>query len=320
MKTPLNYVSNGQPVSTDTPIDNPLLHARSVSRALNIVGDRSSLLLVYWVFLGVYRFTDLLNRTGLSRSLISNRLKRLEEQGVLERRASVSGGQGSEYHLTEMGKDLYNVALAIIRWDKQWHYTPGCVTHHLVHTACGHEFMPLPHCASCQSAFDARDCQWQYGPGDPDIELTASTQSRRSRIAPSALDAEHPIMDRSLEILGDRWTALTIAAAFYRVRTFNGFQQALGIATNILSDRLSRLTSLGIFIRGSQARGDYRLSEEGLSLFPVIVALMQWGDRWLGNDGGPSLVLVHRQCHSVLDPMMVCDQCGQALVFGEFHL
>lgn len=309
----------GQAVSTDSPIDNPLLHARSVSRALTIVGDRSSLLLIYWVFLGIYRFTELANRTGLSRSLISNRLKRLEEQGVLERRTGVSGA-GNEYHLTPMGKDLYNVALAIIRWDKQWHYTPGCATHHIVHKACGREFMPVPVCTLCDTVFDARDCDWHYGSGEPEIALARTTQSRRSRIAPSALGAEHPIMDRSLEILGDRWTALTIAAAFFRIRTFNGFQQALGIATNILSDRLSRLTALGIFTRNTQARGEYRLSEEGLSLFPVIVALMHWGDRWLSGAHGPSLVLVHRPCQALLEPAMICDQCGETVGFAEFHL
>ena len=124
-------------------------------------------------------------------------------------------------------------------------------------------------------------------------------------------------MDRSLEILGDRWTALTIAAAFYRVRTLGGFQQALGIATNILSSRLSRLTELGIFTRNEQGRGEYRLTEEGLSLFPVIVTLMRWGDRWFCDE--PALVLSHRSCNQPLVSMMVCDQCDSRVGFGDFY-
>ncbi len=307
-----------QPVPTDSAFDNPLLHARSVSRALNVVGDRTALLLVYWVFLGVYRFAELQVKTGLSKSLVSNRLKRLEEQGVLERRA-LQGGR-VEYHLTAMGKDLYDVALAIIRWDKQWHYSPDCVTHHLVHKHCGKQFLPEAVCTRCSEEFNARSCDWHYGPGKPDVELSKESGSRRSRISPAALDAEHPIMDRSLEILGDRWTALTIAAAFYRVRTFGGFQQALGIATNILSDRLGRLVAVGIFSEREHSRSEYRLTEQGLALFPVIVSLMRWGDAWLAGDGGPALVLVHRSCNSLLEPLMRCDQCHKGLHFGDFHL
>lgn len=305
----------GLPVSTDQPIDNPLLHARAISRALGVVGDRSSLLLTYWVFLGRFRFTELVRSTGLSKSLVSNRLKRLLEQGVLERR-EVSGS--NEFHLTEMGKDLYDVALAIIYWDKRWHFTERCLTHHLKHTACGREFSPIPSCTDCSEAFDARCCDWHYGPGSPDTSLVCDMPSRRSRIAPAALNVEHPIMDRTLEIMGDRWTALTIAAAFYRVRTFGGFQQALGIASNILSDRLSRLTELGIFFRSERGRAEYRLTEEGLSLFPVIVTLMRWGDRWFCDQ--PALVLTHRNCQHSLLATMTCDQCGQRVGFGEFYI
>ncbi|MFT5033656.1 MAG: DNA-binding HxlR family transcriptional regulator [Bacteroidia bacterium] len=318
MKTPSLPESGSQPVLTDSPMENPLLYARSVSRALNIVGDRTALLLMYWVFLGVYRFAELQIKTGLSKSLVSSRLKRLEQQGVLERRAYQGGRY--EYHLTPMGKDLYAVALALIRWDKQWHYSPDCVTHHLVHKQCGKEFMPAPVCTHCNHEFEARSCDWHYGPGKPDKELSKESGSRRSRIPPAALDVEHPIMDRSLEILGDRWTALTIAAAFYRVRTFSGFQLALGIASNILSDRLGRLVALGIFSERQHSRSEYRLTEQGLALFPLIVCLMRWGDKWLADDGGPALVLVHRSCNTLLEPLMRCDQCNEALHFGDFHL
>ncbi|WP_372780015.1 winged helix-turn-helix transcriptional regulator [Litorivivens sp.] len=311
----IQITTPGRPVSTEQPLDNPLLHARAISRALGVVGDRSSLLLTYWVFLGRFRFTELVKCTGLSKSLVSNRLKRLAEQGVIERR-DVNGA--NEFHLTDMGKDLYDVALAIIYWDKRWHFTEGCLTHHLTHAACGKEFSPVPSCAQCEAPYDARACDWHYGPGAPDSTLASDMPSRRSRIAPSALDAKHPIMDRSLEILGDRWTALTIAAAFYRVRTFGGFQQALGIATNILSSRLSRLTELGIFTRNEQGRGEYRLTEEGLSLFPVIVTLMRWGDRWFCDE--PALVLSHRSCNQPLVSMMVCDQCGGRVGFGDFYV
>jgi DNA-binding HxlR family transcriptional regulator len=100
---------------------------------------------------------------------------------------------------------------------------------------------------------------------------------------------------RTLEVVGDWWTLLIVRDAFLGVRRFGDFQKSLGIAKNILSVRLERLTANGILDRGgSERRPAYQLTERGRALLPAMVALMQWGDRWVSANKPPVLVTDER--------------------------
>ena len=101
---------------------------------------------------------------------------------------------------------------------------------------------------------------------------------------------------RALEIIGEWWTLLIVREAFFGTTRFSDFQTILGIAKNVLSDRLSKLVESGLMERSQVAgRGnplDYRLTEKGAELFPVLISLMQWGDRWInGPERAPVKVL-----------------------------
>lgn len=118
----------------------------------------------------------------------------------------------------------------------------------------------------------------------------------------------------ALEILGDRWTFLVLREAFFGVRRFEGMRRNLGIARNILSNRLRMLVDRGILVRRKyQERPDrfeYRLTEKGLDFYPVILALMDWGDRWVNVGKGPPLVLYHEVCGRRIRPQVMCEHCG----------
>lgn len=90
---------------------------------------------------------------------------------------------------------------------------------------------------------------------------------------------------RALEVVGERWTLLILRDAFLGVRRFDDFQRSLGVARNVLNARLQRLVEHGLLERRRYQerpeRFEYRLTEMGLDLLPVIEALMRWGDRWL---------------------------------------
>src|SRR6266498_1598794 len=90
---------------------------------------------------------------------------------------------------------------------------------------------------------------------------------------------------RTLEIVGERWTLLVLREAFLGVRRFERMQHDLGIARNILADRLQKLVGQGILERRSYTerppRFEYRLTQKGIDLYPAIIALMEWGDRYL---------------------------------------
>jgi DNA-binding HxlR family transcriptional regulator len=120
----------------------------------------------------------------------------------------------------------------------------------------------------------------------------------------------------TLEIVGERWTLLILRDAFLGVRRFDDFQRDLGIARNILQARLERLVEEGILARRPYQerppRHEYRLTEKGIDLWPVIVALMKWGDRHLYPDG-PPVLMEHRDCGGEVDDRRVCTSCGALL-------
>lgn len=96
---------------------------------------------------------------------------------------------------------------------------------------------------------------------------------------------------RTLEVVGDWWTLLIIRDAFLGIRRFGDFQKSLGIAKNILATRLERLTASGIIARsGSDTRPSYQLTDRGRELLPAMVALMQWGDKWVSAGSPPVAV------------------------------
>jgi DNA-binding HxlR family transcriptional regulator len=136
---------------------------------------------------------------------------------------------------------------------------------------------------------------------------------------------EHQVCSiaRSLELIGDRWTLLIVRDALRGVRRFDDFRARLGVAHNVLSDRLSRLTEAGVFERRRyQERPDryeYHLTRQGKDLWPVLMALLLWGDRYLAPDGPPLLAL-HRSCGGRLTPQLSCAECGAALGPGDVEL
>ena len=116
----------------------------------------------------------------------------------------------------------------------------------------------------------------------------------------------------SLAFVGDRWTLLILRDAFRGVRRFGDFLDGLGIARNILTDRLDKLVAHGIFDRvpyqERPVRHEYRLTAKGRDLSPALVALMRWGDRW-AVDGQPATLLVHDACGAELEQLLHCPDC-----------
>jgi DNA-binding HxlR family transcriptional regulator len=126
---------------------------------------------------------------------------------------------------------------------------------------------------------------------------------------------------RTLELVGERWTPLIIRDAFLGVRRFGDFAERLGIARNVLQDRLERLVEAGVLekvpYQERPLRHEYRLTDMGRDLWPTIVALLQFGDRHLAGDDGPPLLLTHRGCGGEVDDRRMCRRCGTPLQVGD---
>ena len=126
---------------------------------------------------------------------------------------------------------------------------------------------------------------------------------------------------RALDEVGEWWTLLIVRECTQGSKRFDEFQSALGIARNILTARLERLIELGILERFPLPERantfGYRLTEKGVDLYPVLVALMQWGDKWLWSNGRPTVKLLDDESGRPVEPVGVHAPDGRALTFRE---
>jgi DNA-binding HxlR family transcriptional regulator len=120
---------------------------------------------------------------------------------------------------------------------------------------------------------------------------------------------------KTLSVIGDRWTLLVLREAFMRTRRFEDFQELTGASRAILADRLRALVEADVLERrkygNHRDRFEYHLTQKGLDLYPVMVSLMNWGDRWMPDADGPPVELTHRGCGHVTHPELACPECGE---------
>src|SRR5580700_11207157 len=111
-----------------------------------------------------------------------------------------------------------------------------------------------------------------------------------------------------LEVVGEWWSMLIVRDVFLGVSRFDAFQQRLGISRNILQQRLARLLEAGVLRRAPYSehplRYDYRLTDKGRDLWPILTAMRQWGDTYAAPHG-PPLVVTHRHCGATADAVLV---------------
>ena len=119
----------------------------------------------------------------------------------------------------------------------------------------------------------------------------------------------------TLGVIGERWTMHVLREAFMGVRRFEDFRRNIGVARNILSDRLNTLVAEGILRRELYSehppRYEYRLTRKGIDLYGILIELMNWGNRWSPGEHGPAVVLRHRGCGAVIEPQHACPECRE---------
>ncbi|SEG79206.1 DNA-binding transcriptional regulator, HxlR family [Nonomuraea solani] len=121
-------------------------------------------------------------------------------------------------------------------------------------------------------------------------------------------------IERTLDIVGEKWTFLVLREAFTGVRRFADMQASTGAPRQVLSARLARLVDEGLLRKepyrepGQRQRDEYRLTEKGRDLYPLLVALMHWGDKYLTGDDGPPVLLTHRDCGAPIEQHFRCAE------------
>jgi len=124
----------------------------------------------------------------------------------------------------------------------------------------------------------------------------------------------------ALSIVGEKWTFLVLREAFNGIRRFDDMQRRTSAPRQVLSNRLVRLVAEGILRKvryqeeGQRPRSEYKLTEKGIELFPVIAALLAWGDKYAAWPGGPAVELTHRNCGA---PVQLELTCGAGHLLGS---
>jgi DNA-binding HxlR family transcriptional regulator len=135
------------------------------------------------------------------------------------------------------------------------------------------------------------------------------------------LHRDYPALDcsvaKALEVIGERWSLLIVRSVMHGNRRFGEMQGSLGIARNVLSARLQRLVDEEILERRayqeSPPRYEYFLTQKGLDLWPALIALLNWGDRYSPDPEGPRRLIVHKECGGTVSERGICESCGKLL-------
>jgi DNA-binding HxlR family transcriptional regulator len=298
-----------------------ITRASSINRALDQIGDKWCLLILQEVFWGINTFNEMLAATGVSKGVLSERLKWLQSIDCLHKRADGEGGKRMSYHLTRKSIDLYDCALMAVAWERRFYNTPQLDDVTLVHLKCGQAFEPQMRCRACKGEIHPAQVVYKPGPGAT-RDIRQKKVRRRSSLSVQDVPSSRSLYKNLVNLVGDRWTANVIALAFHGLTRFDQFHQELPVATNILADRLKFLVAEGVLRQSAYLqrplRYEYQLTGKGEALYPWFLALLQWGEKWCDESGnGKPMRLTHQSCGRSLRGQVECSACGGVLKAHE---
>ena len=293
-------------------VDSDLILNSQVAQGMAVIGDRWSFVIIRDIYLGVRQFEEFRRRNDIARGTLTARLKSLVEHGILYKHPYQTSPTRHEYRLTEKGLDMYPILLMSWEWETKWgrgRLLPPVLTH----KTCGADMHPRLRCSHCHVDVTPREVRYSPGNYARSAEKIPPRFQRRSKSkgeAAGALDAHEFTM---LDVVGDRWTSLVVAAAFFGLQRFDDIAASIGIATNILADRLKLLVTVGVLDRvlyqDKPVRYEYHLSDMGRDLYSHTITIHEWADRWLIGEGDAPLLLQHLPCGKRLTSEVVCSEC-----------
>lgn len=283
--------------------------ADAVFRATDLIGDAWSwLVLREAVLYGARRFSDFLTDTGASRSTLNSRLVALTTAGLLSR-------ESTGYAPTPMAEDFLDCLLVTMRWGDRWLWPSESPPQRLIHVGHDHDARAGLLCGGCGAPLHAVEVEAARAPFETPNPPVGQNVTRQPAI--DVIQRGRPCsIARALTVFGDRWSGLIIRECFFGTKRFDQFEKRLGIAPNILSNRMRRLVEVGFLRRVPYQdwpiRHEYELTEQGLDFYHMPIALMAWGRRWLGPNRADA-TLTHNLCSQPTEPVLGCLTCSERM-------
>lgn len=296
--------------------------ANAIGRMLGLLGDEWNLVIIQQSLMGASRYSHFMTRLPISNSVLTGRLRVLVEEGLLTRRAHRSTRARTEYLTTPRSRSLWPVLLSVWEWERTW--VPGRAEQlpAMRHADCGEQFSPLLRCSSCLTPAYATDVELALGrSGQWARSAPAATTRRRSDSEVATRKAG--LFPETMSVLGNRWAAALLLSTFLGTTRFTDFQTQLGAPPSLLAQRLQTFCGIGVLAstsvadRSGEERGAYLLTDKGRAFLPVMVAALQWAQRWFHAPEGPAMVLTHRGCGAAFAGELACDRCGQRLTGAQ---
>ena len=303
----------------------------AVRQAAQLLCDRASLLVLLHAHTGACRYAEFAERSGLANRLLSTRLAQLTESGLLVRIPYSRRPLRHAYHLTHMGVALFDVLALLSTWEQEWPaaQAQGPVVH-MEHIACASVAAAKRsntvrlHCGACKAVLDPRDVGLRVSHTEMARMPDKGTATRRSSQETPADATLATPLPQAIGVLGDKWSIEVMVCAFFGIHQFGDFGARIGIATNILSDRLNRLVDAGLFRRTADGdkyrKGLYLLTAKGRAFYGILIAIQSWADDWIDHRVRSPVKLRHTVCRHTLQPLLVCADCGQALTHTQARL
>ena len=285
------------------------LATSTLSHGLLAFGDRWTVAILLHAFLGVRRYEEWQTKLGIPRHTLSQRLGTMVELGLFERRAYQERPVRMAYHLTAKGLTLYSHVLMMWAWERRWGARQLALPEQLVHTSCGHAFVPVLACSVCKAKV-----------GLLDLSFTLAVNSQLAPIPPACVrSARLSLGDSQQMALGlrvDRWALLIVASIVLGCHHFDALVHVLGIGSSVLAGRLSTMEDSNLLICQPDLldarRKIYRLTPASRDLFGYMVCFSSWASRYHLHQPS-SISPTHKACGHAFVPLVVCSHCGLAL-------
>ena len=276
----------------------------SLADLLGLLVDEWSLLVIQRLLLGDRRYRDLHAHLPISHAVLTSRLRRLEESGVLTH-------TDHDYAVTPAGAGLWPVLLAMWDWERRWG-ADGASLPVPRHTDCGAELRPNACCAHCGEpvVFGEVDVEWGDAGGWA-VSLPGARRRPHARVSPSG--SRVWFTPEVFAVVGNRWSLAVVIGALWGMRRFRDFHIGLAIPPAVLTDRLHLLTEAGILATTpSSARADwwdYRPTPRAQELALFFLLALGWAARWWPHTR-EVLTVTHRRCAAPLRLLLTCAACG----------